>query len=279
VNISDCAIIPVSRFSDSVNYKCVQSIDCPPNTYADNQTRKCVTFCPSVPVTLKLTYADVAVSKYCVTECPDLYYADDSTGNGFCVSNCAGDNRYRDNSTKSCVSICPSSNKTFGDKAGDMCVPLCPAGFFAQQDANRRCVDRCAGTSWGNSVTRVCVTDPKLCPDGTWADDFTNLCTSLCSSSQNYYGYNISKKCVTSCLSPSFAYDPTRVCIDVCPASLNDSGLFGDPSTTFTSPRKCLPKCQTVNLYRDIAASRTCQSGCTYTATYKTYADPTTMSC
>lgn len=276
VNISDCASSPISHFSDSVNFICVQPLDCPPNTYADNQTRKCVTYCPTDPVTSKLTYADVYVSKYCVKTCPDLYYADDSSGNGFCVSSCTGLYRFRDNSTKSCVSICPSTNKTFGDTVGDMCVFVCPSGYFAQQDVNRRCVDTCASSSWGNSVNRLCVTDPLLCPDGTWADDFTHLCTSLCSSSQNYYGYNITKKCTTSCLSPSFAYDPTRVCIDICPASLIDSGLFGDPTT---SPRKCFSKCQATNLYRDIAASRTCQSGCTYNSTYKTYADPTTMSC
>lgn len=78
-------------------------------------------------------------------------------------------------------------------------------------------------------------------------------------------------------MSPSFAFDLTRVCIDVCPAYSNGVGYFGDPSTSPT--RKCFTKCQTVSLYRDIAASRTCQSACTYNSTYKTYADPTTMSC
>lgn len=69
----------------------------------------------------------------------------------------------------------------------------------------------------------------------------------------------------------------TRVCIDICPASIVDSGYFGDPDMTPT--RKCVKTCQTANLYRDIAASRTCKTTCTFNATYKTYKDPTTMSC
>ncbi len=82
--------------------------------------------------------------------------------------------------------------------------------------------------------------------------------------------------CVTLCPSPTFAWDGSRVCIDICPAQLNASGYFGDP---LTSPRKCYLTCQTGGYYRDIAASRTCVTDCTYNSTYKTYKDPTTWSC
>lgn len=123
----------------------------------------------------------------------------------------------------------------------------------------------------------MCEEDPLECPSGTWADNFTHLCTDLCSASQNYYGNNDTKFCTTSCPDPTFAYDGTRVCIDVCPSSLTGDGYFGDPDTTPT--RKCFLTCQTADLYRDVAASRTCVSSCTYNGTYKTYKDPTTMSC
>ena len=43
--------------------------------------------------------------------------------------------------------------------------------------------------------------------------------------------------------------------------------------------RKCVRTCQTPGLYRDIAASRQCKSTCTFNVSYKTYRDPTTMSC
>ena len=46
-----------------------------------------------------------------------------------------------------------------------------------------------------------------------------------------------------------------------------------------TPTRKCFLTCQTTGYYRDIAASRTCVQSCTYNTTYKTYKDPTTMSC
>lgn len=39
---------------------------------------------------------------------------------------------------------------TFGDTIGDLCVYTCPAGYFAQQDTNRRCVPVCADGTWGN---------------------------------------------------------------------------------------------------------------------------------
>lgn len=87
----------------------------------------------------------------------------------------------------------------------------------------------------------------------------------------------MTKLCVTACPSPTFAWDGSRVCIDICPASLTDSGYFGDSTTTPT--RKCFQTCQGPNLYRDPAASRTCQLSCTYNTSYKTYKDPTTMSC
>lgn len=136
----------------------------------------------------------------------------------------------------------------------------------------------CASETWGNPVTRVCITDPKnQCPSGTWGDNNTHLCTSQCSDSpQMLYGNNGTGLCDTVCPSPSFAYQITKVCIDVCPASLTDSGYFGD---AWTTPRKCYPACQTASTYRDIYNSRTCQTTCTFTSTIKTYADPTTRSC
>ncbi len=120
-----------------------------------------------------MSYADVYVTKRCVLTCPDTYYADSSTGTGLCVSTCAGTYRFRDNSTKNCVSICSLISVTFGDSIADMCVYQCPIGYYAQQDANRRCVQTCADGSWANKVTRICILNPLVeCPSGTWADNY-----------------------------------------------------------------------------------------------------------
>lgn len=129
----------------------------------------------------------------------------------------------------------------------------------------------------------MCIKDPVSdCPWGTWADNFTNLCTNQCSknnsNSQTYYGENTTKICVPSCPTPSFAYIPTRVCIDICPNTIDtSSGLFGDPGTLPT--RLCVPNCLTTGLYRDVANKRICQSNCIYNASYKTYKDPLSMTC
>ncbi len=74
------------------------------------------------------------------------------------------------------------------------------------------------------------------------------------------------------------AYIPTRVCIDICPVTTDNSpGLFGDPSTSPT--RLCVAVCLTTGLYRDVANNRTCQPICTFNSSYKTYRDPTSMTC
>lgn len=128
--------------------------------YAENDTRTCVFYCPKTP---KMTFADVYVTKLCVLTCPDTYYADDSIVlGGQCVINCAGTYRFRENSTKSCVSTCPLVQGTFGDTIGDMCVKTCPDGYFAQQDTDRRCVTICAANSWGNKITKICIKNPVL---------------------------------------------------------------------------------------------------------------------
>ena len=132
-------------------------------------------------------------------------------------------------------------------------------------------------------MTRMCINKPVTdCPAGTWADNFTNLCTATCSSnssnSQIFYGENITKLCIPSCPVPTFAYIPTRVCIDICPVTTDNSpGTFGDPNTTPT--RLCVSVCLTSGLYRDVANNRTCQPTCTYNSSYKTYKDPTSMTC
>lgn len=208
---------------------------------------------------------------------------------GWCTPTCTGLNYFKDNRTQLCTYTCSAADTTlglpgtFGDQTTDQCVAQCPSGWYAQSEINRTCVVKCQDGTWGNQVTRVCISNPVTqCPSGTWADSFVNLCVSFCtvnpSNSQVFYGENITKKCVAACPVPSFAYQVTRVCIDICPFTIATSpGLFGDPSTLPT--RLCVPVCLTAGLYRDVAKNRTCQPTCTFNSTYKTYQDPTTMTC
>lgn len=164
---------------------------------AENTTQSCLYNCPHNST--YYSFADPYKSNRCVAKCPDGYYGDTSSGRGLCASVCPGLNYFRDNTTQLCVYVCPAANSslgtsdTFGDNTKDMCVNTCPINYFAQVEVNRTCVQVCMATTWGNQITRRCITNPVTsCPGGTWADNFTNLCTGLCSSnssnSQIFYG-------------------------------------------------------------------------------------------
>jgi len=84
------------------------------------------------------------MTKTCVTRCPTYSFADLSLGYGLCVDICPnllnGTRQFADNSTKTCVTICPSSNLTFGSNLTRTCVYTCPVGSYAQQFPDRYCV-------------------------------------------------------------------------------------------------------------------------------------------
>lgn len=63
----------------------------------------------------------------------------------------------------------------------------------------------------------------------------------------------------------------SRVCIDICPASLDDDGSFSDQGM-------CYGVCMTPNYYRDPQNARSCQPTCTFSPA-KYYKDSTTMKC
>lgn len=73
------------------------------------------------------------------------------------------------------------------------------------------------------------------------------------------------------CKVGSFKYNITRVCIDLCPGSLDDDGSFSDQG-------KCYTECITPGYYRDPQNSRSCQPICSFSPV-KYYADDTTMKC
>ena len=110
--------------------------------FAENTTQSCVYYCPynatGLVNTTYLSYSDSFKTNRCVSKCPDLYYGDNSTGYGQCLSTCPGLNFFRDNITQICVFICPKANTTlglfdtYGDNTTDMCVTKCPFGYFAQ---------------------------------------------------------------------------------------------------------------------------------------------------
>ena len=129
-----------------------------------------------------------------------------------------------------CVSVCQTN--TFGDQAPlneRLCVPTCPTGWFAQNDALRRCVTRCNSTTYGYNL--VCLA-PTSCPINWVGDPSTNLCVSICPVSEGTFSDFNSKLCVKQCPILSgvkYFADPTlRWCVQTCNAS---HALFGNNNT------------------------------------------------
>ena len=93
---------------------------CPTNYYMENVTRDCVMICPN------LTYADTT-SGYCVSNCSSRYSSDDSNT---CVSLCPSP-YFKDPTTFKCVFDCPHSPETYFqvvEGTNRYCHPSCPSG-------------------------------------------------------------------------------------------------------------------------------------------------------
>lgn len=139
----------LGQYSTDVGKKCV--ITCPSGTYANDVTNHCETGCTGT------NFADPGIPK-CVTVCqtPALY-ADTGTSNK-CVASCNQSNptKYRDFSTKKCVSICPDDPYTFSDPDTLYCVYNCSQGLYKDDlsiPTNKRCVDNCVSPNWGDNST------------------------------------------------------------------------------------------------------------------------------
>ena len=137
----------VNQFSSDATMTCEN--ECPDGTYADESTMHCESGCSGS------YFADPGINK-CVQVCytQDLF-ADVSSGN-LCVARCSqsGSTPFRDNSTKTCVSTCPSNPDTFSDVYEESCVYNCSIGLYKDDlsiPSDKRCVDKCVSPNWGDN--------------------------------------------------------------------------------------------------------------------------------
>jgi len=86
--------------------QCVTKCPTFPIKYADNFTKTCVDTCPKTPTVAQNTYAD-PTSQSCVDECPNNYYVD--LDKSICVMHCTIHPvmQFFDQSTGNCVTSCP----------------------------------------------------------------------------------------------------------------------------------------------------------------------------
>lgn len=100
-----------------------------------------------------------------------------------------------------CVLICTAP--LFGDTTGNRtCVVTCPTNYYSQNDTTRQCVNRCKPGSYASGSS--CLLNPKDCPSGQFANDATNYC-DYCNATLGTWGDPVSKRCVTTCpLNPAY---------------------------------------------------------------------------
>ena len=153
--VSDC---PDAYFKDDFLGKCVQISSCSNGYYSDSTTRSCLINCTSTDSTYKDT-----TTMSCVSHCPYGYYGDYSVANDKkCGSTCPG-GWFTDNSTWTCVQICPSYPSYYADSASGACLSQCRVelDLFAYDGSN----------------VRTCM---NPCPTGTYADVYTRRCLLSC---------------------------------------------------------------------------------------------------
>ena len=145
---------------------------CPPGSYADNSTWKCVPICPSNPA----LYGDI-VARVCVINCPNSYYGDDST--------------------RTCVPVCATSPVVYFTYAPThRCLQSCLYPYFGQKTGISigTCVLACYLGQYKNMTTHNCEQCLSVC-----TQCLSYLGCQACIA--NYYLFNGS--CLSGCASGS----------------------------------------------------------------------------
>lgn len=196
---------PAPFFADPITGDCASYCQPKSNLYADNSTRRC-TLCPNVTIgsVSFVTFADPSTMT-CVFTCPSI------------------PSLYGDNSTNMCVSRCPAL--TFGDNDTRLCHPKCFFGvvfgnktkFTYADNSTNFCVYSCPQYSWADNYTVKCT---GLCTLGTFADDSTWKCVSMCPANPISFAYAPTRQCIYACPYKYFASDVGRVCsLGTCPTA------------------------------------------------------------
>lgn len=155
---------------------------------------QCLTQCPFGQFGV---YQDLT-AKYCSVDCPDGWFADNSTWT--CVQQCPSTpSYYADLDSKTCVDKCREELSLFAYDIGRICVTECPSAYFAD-NFTRRCLLDCllepSTYEFVNGTERICMLQ---CPIGYFADNSTRTCVSNCPDSPNYFAHWESRTCVTVC--------------------------------------------------------------------------------
>ena len=164
-------------YKDPSTKTCVHLCPELPDLYADPSTMTCVAVCPDDGYALAYN-TTVTQTRKCVEMCPSspAYLADEQ--NHKCVLTCAnGTYKFINNTYRGCLDYCPQqvfnssvSMDLYTDNTTWTCVSVCPFGYYAFKHPTnstiRKCVPMCEIVDdvyyFAEENTRKCVTDCPL---------------------------------------------------------------------------------------------------------------------
>lgn len=248
---------PYGTFAENGTRLCLER--CVTGSYADSNINTCVQICNNaIP-----EFADPSTHR-CVTQCPAVpsLYGDflGVTSIPFCVPACSFSGNFTLNSTRLCVTNCPSP--FFADPVTGDCATYCqPNSNLYADDSTRTCIGLCPNVIVGSKE--------KI----TFADPSTMKCVFTCPSTPSLYGDNATHFCVDSCPSTTFGDNDTRLCHDVCFWGIISSNktkfTYADSTTNF-----CVYQCPQYS-YADNYTVKCTTGSCTI----GTFADDSTWKC
>lgn len=181
------------------------------------------------------------MAKLCVTFCPNDYYAYNTSQLCLYLTCNIVSDLYADNTTHTCVSVCPASADLFGDPTSGKCVLYCPTNRYA------------------DTVTQSCVTNCNSAPR-LYAYDLTNECLQACPAP--YIAFDVNNKCILTCPSPYFKNLTSNAC-SLCPNECLECITFEECTSCKTGYK---------------LFSGVCNSSCSLSSPL-VYANPLTDSC
>ncbi|EAR95046.2 TNFR/NGFR cysteine-rich region family protein (macronuclear) [Tetrahymena thermophila SB210] len=292
-NSNNCLSCSGTLYFDSSNNTCTSI--CPDGTYQDSSSNcsqcnsTCATcegsasFCKSCSGTLFLDES----TNSCNPTCPQGTYQN-AIGNICTVcdptcTTCSGPNSndclscsttfYFNANQKTCVESCPP--QTYANAASNICSSCNSSCLACNGPASNNCI-QCSNSLYLNQSSNQCV---SICPQGTFPDGSTNICSKCdlscftCSgpSSSNCLSCSGSlflstsgNECKNSCKTNEFQNNANNQCTPcdssclTCNGNLNTNCLScSDPLFLQQSSSTCIQKCDS-NQYGQITPQRTC---------------------
>lgn len=189
-----------------------------------------------------------------------------------CVQTCSSNSYFRYNKLRICSNGCPNDTSVnpaelyYADSSTQNCVLQCPIGLATYADnITNLCTSLCTLGTFADDITKTCVSQCPNTPVMTYAHSNTRQCQQVC---QTGFGDPISRTCVPTCPSNSWGDPNSKKCVTFCP----------DNYYAYNSTQMCLYlSCNVVSsLYAD-NTTHSCVTTCPASADL--FGDPSSGIC